>query len=118
MASAERLAALPRRRLGAGLTVIEARGLRAWVTGLSGLAELTADVALELRTPMIDTLAVRFPIDLLWLTGDGRVLRVDRSVRPRRIRACLRARRVIECAAGRADAFLVALDRERCESRS
>ena len=40
---------------------------------------------------------------------DGRVRRVDRAVPPRRVRVCLGARRVIECAAGQADTFLDAL---------
>jgi hypothetical protein len=36
------------------------------------------------------------------------VVRVDRDVPPRRMRTCMRARSVVEVAAGRADAFLAA----------
>jgi uncharacterized membrane protein (UPF0127 family) len=51
---------------------------------------------------------MRFALDLVWLGADGAVVRVDRAVPPRRMRTCLRARSVVEVAAGRADAFLAA----------
>ena len=49
---------------------------------------------------------MRFALDLIWLDRDGAVVRVDRDVPPRRLRACRAARSVVEVAAGRADAFL------------
>jgi uncharacterized membrane protein (UPF0127 family) len=52
---------------------------------------------------------MRFPLDLVWLDGGGRPVRVDAAVPPRRLRSCLRARSVLECGAGRAVAFLAAL---------
>jgi uncharacterized membrane protein (UPF0127 family) len=51
---------------------------------------------------------MRFPLDLVWLDRAGAVVRVDRDVPRRRVRTCLRARSVVECGAGRADAFLAA----------
>ena len=52
---------------------------------------------------------MRFALDLIWLDRAGRVARIDRDVPPRRMKACLRARSVVECAAGRGDAFAAAL---------
>ena len=52
-----------------------------------------------------------FALDLIWLDGDGKVIQVDREVRPRRLRNCRRARSVIEAAAGRGDAFVAAAPR-------
>jgi uncharacterized membrane protein (UPF0127 family) len=52
---------------------------------------------------------MRFPLDLIWLDGDGRPVRIDRDVAPRRLRTCLRARSVVEANAGAADAFAAAL---------
>jgi hypothetical protein len=40
------------------------------------------------------------------LGADGGAVRADRGVKPRRMRACGRARSVLEVAAGRADAFM------------
>jgi uncharacterized protein len=48
---------------------------------------------------------MRFPLDLIWLDGDGRPVRIDRAVPPGRLRACLRARSVVETAAGAAGRF-------------
>jgi hypothetical protein len=104
-----RLAALPRRELPGGVTVITASTARAWLLGLGGLDSLAPDQALELRSFCVDTLTVRFALDLIWLDRHGRVVRVDRAVPPRRVRVCWRARRVIETAAGNADAYIAAL---------
>ena len=51
---------------------------------------------------------MRFPLDLIWLGADGRPVRVDRAVPPRRFKACLHARSVVEANAGTADDFLAA----------
>jgi uncharacterized membrane protein (UPF0127 family) len=56
----------------------------------------------------VHTFGMRFALDLIWLDRTGAVVRVDRDVAPRRLRGCRRARAVLECAAGRADAFLAA----------
>jgi uncharacterized membrane protein (UPF0127 family) len=51
---------------------------------------------------------MRFGLDLIWLDKHGTAVRVDRDVPPNRLRACFRARSVVETVAGHADAFLSA----------
>jgi len=48
----------------------------------------------------VHTLGMRFALDLHWLARDGTLLRVDRGVVPGRVRACRRARAVVEVPAG------------------
>lgn len=106
----ERFTGLPRRELAGGLTLVEASTGRARRRGLSGLDSLPADHALLIpRCPAVHTFAMRFPLDLIWLGKGDRVLRVDRDVARGRMRACLRARSVVETAAGAADGFVAAL---------
>lgn len=76
--------------------------------GLGGLESLPPDVGLRFRTTSIQTVSMRFPLDLIWLARDGSVLRVDRDVPRWRMKACTRARAVVEVPAGRADAFVEA----------
>jgi uncharacterized membrane protein (UPF0127 family) len=54
---------------------------------------------------------MRWPLDLVWLGGDGRVVRVDAGVPPLRVRTCRAARAVIEVPAGGAPAVVAALAR-------
>jgi len=104
-----RLDALPARELAGGLRVAEARGLRARALGLAGLAAAPPGAALHIpRCRSVHTFGMRFALDLIWLAADGRPVRVDRAVPPRRLRACRRARSVVEVAAGSAEAFLAA----------
>jgi uncharacterized membrane protein (UPF0127 family) len=103
-----RLGALPVGDLAGGLRVHEARGSRARRRGLGGLDALPADRALRLRCRAVHTFTMRFALDLIWIAGDGTVIRVDRDVPPRRHRGCLRARAVVETRAGCADRFILA----------
>jgi uncharacterized membrane protein (UPF0127 family) len=106
-----RLAALPARALPGGLVVVEAATATARLRGLAWLdaGALPRSVGLRFaRTRSVHTFGMRFPLDLIWLAGDDRVLRVDRAVPRRRHRAAPRARAVVEVHAGRADAFLAA----------
>jgi len=103
-----RLAPLPAHEVGRGLRVHEARGWNARRRGLGGLDALPPDRALRLRSRAVHTFTMRFPLDLIWLGRDGRVVRVDRDVPPRRHRTCVRARAVVETRAGCADRFLAA----------
>jgi uncharacterized membrane protein (UPF0127 family) len=48
----------------------------------------------------VHTFGMRFALDLHWLDRDGAVLRVDRAVPPGRMRACRRARAVVEVPVG------------------
>jgi uncharacterized membrane protein (UPF0127 family) len=104
-----RLAALPGRTLGDGLRVAHATGWNARRRGLAGLADIDPREGLHIEpTRSVHTIGMRFALDLVWLGTDGTVVRVDRDVPPRRMRTCVRARSVVEVAAGRADAFLAA----------
>ena len=105
-----RLAALPGRELPGGLRVAVASSFAARLRGLAGLAALPGDVGLELpRCRSVHTVGMRFALDLVWVGGDGVVVRVDRAVAPMRVRSCRGAASVVEVAAGRGDAFAAAL---------
>lgn len=105
----ERFAGLPQRELPGGLTLVEASTRKSRRRGLAALDSLPADHALLIpRCPAVHTFGMRFALDLIWLGKGGVVVRVDRGVTSRRMRACLRARSVVETAAGAADAFLAA----------
>ena len=107
---APRLSALPSRELGGGLRIATAASHLAKLHGLAGLAALGADEGLELpRCRSVHTAGMRFALDLVWLDAEGDVVRVDRGVRPFRMRSCRGARSVVEVAAGRGDAFAEAL---------
>jgi uncharacterized membrane protein (UPF0127 family) len=104
-----RLERLPARDLGGGLTLARATTPLARLRGLAGLREIDARMGLELpRCRSVHTLGMRFALDLIWLDGEGAVVRVDRGVTPNRLRSCRKARSVVEVAAGHADAFLAA----------
>jgi uncharacterized protein len=104
-----RFAGLPRRALTHGLTVVEARTGRSRRRGLARLDALSPDHGLLIpRCPAVHTFGMRFPLDLIWLGKGEKVVRVDRDVPPHRLRACLRARSVLETLGGQADAFLAA----------
>ena len=105
----ERLDALPGRDLEGGLRVAEAHNRAARMKGLARLDEMPAEYALHIpKCRSVHTFTMRFPLDLVWLGKDGRPVRVDRAVAPRRLRTCLAARSVVECNAGTADRFVAA----------
>jgi uncharacterized membrane protein (UPF0127 family) len=80
-----------------GVDVRVAADHRARLLGLAGLGSLPAGTGLLFpRTRSIHTCGMRFALDLLWLDGDGRVVRVDRAVPPWRVRGCRAARSVVE----------------------
>src|SRR3982751_3197618 len=107
-----RFASLRCRELPAGWRVFVAGSLRSRLVGLAGLAALPARVGLLLPAcRSIHTFGMRFALDLVWIGADGRPVRVDRAVRPRRLRSCRGARAVVEVAAGEGDALALALAR-------
>ena len=62
------------------------------------------DVALLLpRCRSVHTFGMRFALDLVWLDGAGRVVRIDRGVRPWRVRSCRAARCVLELPSAEGD---------------
>ncbi len=104
-----RLDGLPRRELAGGLRVARADRRPERMKGLARLDAMPDAYALHLpRCRSVHTFSMRFPLDLIWLGKDGRPVRVDRDVPPRRLKSCLRARSVVEANAGSADAFLAA----------
>lgn len=97
-----RLARLPPVTLGPPhLDVRRARGFRARLLGLAGLASLPSGTALLIeRTRSVHTFGMRFALDLVWLDEHRRVVRIDRAVSSWRQRTCVAARAVVELAAG------------------
>ncbi len=74
-----------------------ARGPLARLLGLVGLRGLPAHAGLLLpRTRSVHTCGMRFALDLVWLDGDGRVVRLDQAVPPWRVRSCRTACAVVE----------------------
>lgn len=76
--------------------------MRARAKGLIGRRRLDVGEALVLdRTKQIHTIAMRFPIDVLFCDSQWRVLHVVRGLRPLRMtRFVFRARCVVEVPAG------------------
>ena len=101
---------LERRDLPGGLRLIVPSTRRSKMLGLAKLDALPADYGLLLEPcRSIHTLTMRFALDLVWLDRGGRPVRVDEDVPPRRLRTCMRARSVVETAAGGGAAFRAAL---------
>ncbi len=111
----QRLGALPAIDLGGGLVVHEAERAGQRRRGLARLDALPEGRALHLRPcRAVHTFGMRFDLDLVWLDGAARVVRVDRGVPPRSRRTCLRARSVVELRAGEADRLLETGYTPRC----
>lgn len=73
--------------------------------GLLGRAWLEPGAAMFLAPCVsIHTAFMRFPIDVLFVGRDRRILRIVRRLPPWRAALCIRAHAVIELAAGSADA--------------
>lgn len=101
---------LATRALPDGLTLLVAGGRRSRMRGLAKLDDLPADHALLIeRCRSVHTGGMRFALDLLWLDGEGELVRHDARVAPGRLRTCLRARAVIEARAGAGTLFADAL---------
>ena len=114
MTAGDRLAALEHRTLPGGLTLLVAGDRRSRRRGLARLDQLPRGHALLFeRCRSVHTIGMRFALDLLWLDGDDRLVRLDRDVAARRLRTCLRARAVVEARAGEGERFVAALTSER-----
>ncbi len=87
----------------------EARSLLSRTRGLAGLDDLPDHVALLIpRCRSVHTFGMRFAIDVIFLDGDRRVVRVASYVPPRRAVWAGAARAVVETRAGGAERFLAA----------
>jgi uncharacterized membrane protein (UPF0127 family) len=72
--------------------------------GLLGKGMLPAGQGMLIHpAPSIHTFLMRFPIDAVFLSGHGAVLKVAPDVRPWRARSCRKAYAVLELPAGAAD---------------
>jgi uncharacterized membrane protein (UPF0127 family) len=72
--------------------------------GLLGKRGLDSGDGLLIRpAPSIHTFFMRFPIDVVFLSRQGEVLKVAERVRPWRARSCRHAYAVLELAAGEAE---------------
>ena len=109
-----RFARLERRPLPGGLTLLVAADRRARRRGLARIDALPPGHALLLvRCRSIHTIGMRFALDLLWLDGNGALVRLDEAVAPRRLRTCRSARSVIEVTAGEGERYAAAVARRR-----
>lgn len=78
-----------------------ARSFRQRLRGLLGRAPPTPGCVLWLQPcRVVHTVGMRYAIDVIFLDDNHRVLRVAAQVRPLRVAGCLRARSVLEMAAG------------------
>jgi uncharacterized membrane protein (UPF0127 family) len=95
-----------RKSVADSVEVAETRAQRR--RGLLGRAGLGDGAALMLIPCFaVHTAFMRFSIDVVFLDGDGRVIRTVRRMGPWRIAVCLRARTVVELPAGRLEACKV-----------
>lgn len=79
--------------------MITATSFGARLRGLALRREPPPGVALLIpRCRSVHTFGMRFALDLVWLDGERRVVRIDRAVPPRRVVSCGSARAVVEVA--------------------
>jgi len=104
-----RFTGLPVIELDGRLLVVRATTTPAKLRALRGLDKLAPEHALQLPALLYQhTFGMRFAIDLIWLDAADDVVRVDPQVAPRRIRACVPARTLVQTAAGHAGDFIAA----------
>jgi uncharacterized protein len=85
------------------LEVMVAGSMLARMRGLLGRPALRHDQGLLLRScNLVHTFGMGYPLDLVFMRRDGRVLKVAHSIPPRRASGHLRAHCVLELAAGAA----------------
>lgn len=71
--------------------------------GLLGRAPLGPGEAMVIdRCNLVHTVGMGYPIDLVFVGRDDRILKICPAVGPTRVRGCWRAQRVVELAAGEA----------------
>lgn len=101
MTQTTRLHDLPRARPVGDFDIVVAATPLARLRGLAGLDSLPTSTVLHLpRCRSVHTFGMRFALDLMWLDGAGKPVRLDEDVRPRRSRSCRTARSVLEVRAG------------------
>jgi hypothetical protein len=74
--------------------------------GLLGRSEPGPDEGMWLQDcRVVHTIGMRFPIDLAYVDGAGRIRKLVHGLRPWRVSACLTARSVIELKSGAANSL-------------
>lgn len=97
----------------ASILVEIARSMRARLRGWLGRRDAPVGRGLWLvPCDAVHTFAMRFAIDLAFLDATGRVVRLDRGVRPWRVRICLGAFSVVEFESGMAEMLGLAVGDE------
>jgi uncharacterized protein len=105
-----RLERLPAIDLGRGAFVAVADRPSARAAGLAGMRALPRSTGLLIPgCRSVHTFGMRFPLDLIWLGQDGRIVDVNAAVPPRRFVTRAHARGVVECRAGAGVLFFTAL---------
>lgn len=85
------------------LNVAVTRSVVERMRGLLWLAPLQRDQGMLLTAcNLIHTFGMKYPIDIVFMRRDGRVLKICESIAPSRVRGNLRAKCVLELAAGSA----------------
>lgn len=88
---------LPARGLVIAERLVFARSAAGRIRGLIGTESFQAGTGLVLKTRQVHTFGMRYAIDVVFCSGDWRVLHVVRDMPPRRIsRVVIRARYVVE----------------------
>ena len=105
-----RLEGLPSIGLSCGVRVRVARDTRARLVGLAAMDSLPRRTGLLIPDcRSVQTVGMRFKLDLIWLGDDGRIVDVTASVPPWRIVTRAHARAVVECRAGSGASFFTAI---------
>ncbi len=68
--------------------------------GLLGKSSMSESSGLLIQTNAIHTCFMRFPLDLIFLNRQNRVLKIVYNVKPWRIAVCFGAFQVVECLGG------------------
>lgn len=121
--AASHVATLPRLRTARGVISLRREGGAAIcercvvadrmlprMRGLLGRRTLPSGEGMLIRpAPSIHTFFMRFPIDAVFVSREGEVLKVAANVKPWRTRSCRRAYAVLELGAGEAERRHVAV---------
>lgn len=107
---ARRLERLPRLAIADEAVIHEATTLRSRLLGLALLRDPPSGHALLIpHCHSVHTFGMRFAIDVAFLDERGRALRVELSVRARRMLVCRAAFAVIETPAGEIDRYVASV---------
>lgn len=105
-----RLEGLPGLVIGDGLRLAVAHRPLARLAGLAGLRAMPRGTALLIpRCRSVHTFGMRFALDLIWLSDDGRIVDASASVGPGRVVSRGHAGAVVESPAGSGAVVFAAL---------